>query len=199
MKNWFLALIVMPLVFVACADKGGEDSKVATVPPPTNCIDGSTYCNSNLYRQNAGYAAYPQNPYYYNPATSWSRFYGNSGGYMGSFCNCPVGTRPVYNGQYGLGCVSTTQFNTVAYGAVYWGWGADNNQWVNIPQVSNTQGYPSGNGSCFQNVAQSCFVDQLNTCGPGATCQTTGGGSRLGICVSGSATGTTGGTISGYR
>ncbi|WP_413290188.1 hypothetical protein [Bdellovibrio sp. HCB337] len=180
MKRWFYTFLVMPLVFVACADKQGSDNTVAVAPPPASCINGSAYCNSNLYGQNNGYAAYPYNPYYYNPQTVWGQ-----GGYMGNFCNCPVGHRPVYNGQYGLGCVAISQFQPVAYGAVYWGWGADNSQWVNIPQVSNSQGYPTNrNSSCFQNVAQSCFIDQVNSCGAGATCRTTGGGSRLGICVS---------------
>lgn len=198
MKHWIITFLVMPLMLAACAEKKGSESQVATVPPPTNCIDGSSYCNSNLYGQNNGYAAYPRNPYFYNPSYAWARIYGYGGymgGYVGNFCNCPAGHRPVYNGQYGLGCVSMAQFQPVAYGAVYWGWGANNNQWVNIPQVSNTQGYPKSNG-CFQNVAQSCFVDQVNSCGSGATCQTTGGGSRLGICVAGTTPPTAAG---GYR
>lgn len=190
MKRWLVTFLVMPLILVACADKkNGND--VATVPPPTTCMNGSTYCNSNMYGYNNGYAAYPYNPYYYNMNTIWAQ-----GGYYGNFCNCPPGHRPVYNGQYGLGCVAIAQFQPVAYGAVYWGWGANNSQWVNMPQISNSQGYPTNRNSCFQNVAQSCFVDQANSCGTGATCQTTGGGSRLGICVSGNGTINNGG---GYR
>lgn len=206
MKFWIWTLIAVPLIFVACGDKNGNNSpqqpqQIATVPPPTNCIDGTTYCNSNMYAQYNGFAAYPYNPYYYNTSYSWSHFYGaGNGGYYGNFCNCPTDHRPVYNGQYGLGCMALNQFQPYAYGALYWGWGANNNQWVNIPQVSNTQGYPVGaQNGCYQNVAQTCFVDQPNACGMGAICQPTGGGARLGLCVSGNPGQLPGGTVGGYR
>jgi len=184
MKRWILASLVMPLVLAACGSNNSSSGTTATVPPPTNCIDGSAYCNSNYYNQNNGYSAYPYNPYYY--------------GSTGNFCNCPVGYRPVYNANYGLGCVSMSSFQPYAYGAVYWGWGANNNQWVNIPQVSNTQGYPSSS-SCYQNIAQSCFVDQVNSCGAGATCQPTAGGSRLGVCLANGTTLNGAGTGAAYR
>ena len=169
MKHWLMTYLILPAL-VACGDKdkGNSAGTIATVPPPTTCMSG-TYCNSNQYGQSNGYTAYPVNPYY-------------NGSNNGSFCDCPYGYRPVYNGQYGLGCVSAATFQPYSNGAVYWGWGANNNQWVNIPQVSNTQGYPANN-SCYRNVAQSCFVDQINSCGGGATCQATGGGSRLGVCT----------------
>lgn len=185
MKRWIFTFLVMPFVVVACAGDKNSDTTVATVPPPTSCVDGTTYCNSNQYAAYPGYQAYPYNPYYYQT--------------NGNFCNCPWGSRPVYNGQFGMGCVSMNTFNTYAYGAVYWGYGANNNQWVNIPQISNSQGYPQQNNGCFQNVAQSCFVDQLNACGAGRVCQTTGGGSRLGICVAPGATNTSAGSMGGYR
>lgn len=208
MKSWILSVIVMPLVFLACAEKqdSGSPAEVAVVPPPaatplpappTACVDGTTYCNSNLYRGNPGFTAYPHNPYFYNMRYAWGGNFGLGSGYVGNFCNCPHGSRPVYNGQFGLGCVSTANFQAYAGGAVYWGYGANNNQWVNIPQISNSQGYKS-NG-CYQNVAQSCFVDQVNSCGPGLLCQTTGGGSRLGICVAQGATNTSAGSMGGYR
>lgn len=196
MKSWIL-LVLMPLLFVACADKnGGSDATIATVPPPATCMDGSTLCNANQYGAYPGFSAYPYNPYYYNMNYAWG---GYANGYVGNFCNCPVGTRPVYNGQYGLGCVANTTFQAYAGGAVYWGYGANNNQWVNIPQISNSQGYPQGSNGCFQNVAQSCFVDQMNSCGAGLVCQTTGGGSRLGICVAQGATNGAYGGTAGYR
>lgn len=204
MKNWIMSFILVPLVFVGCADDknsnpGTTAGTIATVPPPTtSCVDGSAYCNSGLYNNNNGFYAYPNNPYYHNLNYAWNGYFGGSiGGYVGNFCNCPIGTRPVYNGQFGLGCVSTMSFQAYAGAAVYWGYGANNNQWVNIPQVSNSQGYPQSR--CFQNVAQSCFVDQLNSCGPGRICQTTGGGSRLGICIAQGVTNTSAGSIGGYR
>lgn len=206
MKNWIASFILMPFLIIACADDKGSNPSpaaaetIATVPPPTtSCVDGTTYCNSHLYSNYNGFYAYPKNPYYYNLNYSWNaHFGGNYGGYIGNFCNCPVGTRPVYNAQFGLGCVSQFSFQPYISAAVYWGYGANNNQWVNIPQVSNSQGYPSQN-SCYQNVVQSCFVDQLNSCGAGRLCQTTGGGSRLGICVAQGVTNTSAGSIGGYR
>ncbi len=181
MKSWILNCILMPLaatsLIVACANNQNSGNGVATPPPPpTNCVDGTTYCNSNQYYGNSGFSAYPNNPYFFNNSYTW-----NNGGNYGSFCNCPYGTRPVYNGQFGLGCVATSSFQSYSSGAIYWGLGANNNQWVNVPQISNSQGYPQN--TCYQSVAQSCFVDQANSCGAGLTCQTTGGASRIGICV----------------
>lgn len=200
MKRLFIvACILMPLYFAACGDKKNSDNTVATVPPPTNCIDGSTYCNSNQYNGYNGFSAYPNNPYFYNTAYAWNSYYGTGGGYYGNFCNCPTGSRPVYNGQFGMGCVSVNAFQPYAHGAMYWGWGGGNSQWVNLQQISNTQGYPANNG-CYQNIAQSCFVDQANSCGVGATCQATGGGSRIGICVTaGTQYPGSNPTVGGYR
>lgn len=199
MKRWIFTALVLPFLFAACGgnndnNSGGTTGTIATVPPPTNtCMNGTTYCNSNMYGQNFGYAAYPYNPYFYGVNYG---FYNAS--YYGSFCDCPPGHRPVYNTQYGLGCVSVSSFQPYAYGAVYWGWGANNNQWVNVPQVSNTQGYPSSN-TCYRNVVQTCFVDQVNSCGASATCQATGGGSRLGVCVTAGGSAPGAGGASGYR
>lgn len=136
--------ILMPLYFAACANNNNSnDNTIATVPPPT-CADGSTNCNPNQY------------PTY---------MYGSS--YYGSYCNCPPGSRPVYNGAFGMGCLAIS--------------GSNNGQWVNLGQISNTQGYP--NTGCYQKHAASCLVDRPNSCGVGATCQATGGGSRIGVCV----------------
>lgn len=200
MKHWIVTIILLPLFFAACGGdkKNNSPQQVAVVPPPApsaHCIDGSIYCNSNYYRRNPGYTSYPYNPYYYGANYTWNYF---GGGSYGNFCNCPSGHRPVYNGSYGLGCVAVNTFQPYAYGAVYWGWGANNNQWVNINQVSNVSGYPQNN-RCFQNVAQSCFVDQINSCGAGALCQPTSGGSRLGICVVNGTAGVPNGSMGGYR
>ncbi|MGZ3797379.1 MAG: hypothetical protein ACXVB1_13485 [Pseudobdellovibrionaceae bacterium] len=206
MKSWALRFLLTPLLaastFIACANNnqspnntGAGPAAIATVPPPANCMNGSTYCNSNLYAGNTGFSAYPSNPYYYNTSYAW-----NQGSYYGNFCDCPNGSRPVYNGQFGLGCVAISNFQSYSNGALYWGLGANNNQWVNIPQISNSQGYPNyATNGCYQNVAQSCFVDQVNSCSPGFICQTTGGASRLGICVGQGATNLSPNGMGGYR
>jgi hypothetical protein len=173
MKRWILNCLVAPLIFAACADKDSGPNPV--VAPPTACINGSTYCDSSQYGYNQGFSAYPQNPYYTN-------------GTNGNFCSCPAGQRPVYNGQFGLGCANITAMDGTAGSAIYWSWQSNNNQWVNMPQSSNTQGYFGNTTSCYKTVMQSCLVDEPNSCGAGVTCRVVGGGSRLGIC-------TTGGTV----
>ncbi|HEY8271225.1 MAG TPA: hypothetical protein VIG33_10090 [Pseudobdellovibrionaceae bacterium] len=195
--NYLLISLFTLSLFVACADQhsnnnNGAPTNIATVPPPANCVNGTAYCNSNQYIGNPGFSAYPNNPYYYTNRYAW-----NQGGYYGNFCDCPNGSRPVYNGQFGLGCVAISSFQSYTGNAVYWGLGANNNQWVNIPQISNSHGYPQ-NG-CYQQVMQSCFIDQANSCGVGLTCQTTGGASRLGICVGQGATNSSLGGMGGYR
>lgn len=183
MKHWIVGSLVLPFLVAACGGGNGgfnAAGTIATVPAPAptgTCTAGATNCPGNNYGQFTGYTPYPSqpSPYGMNGGANGVPVYGN-------FCDCPVGFRPVYNAQYGLGCVSMAALQPYASGTIYWGWNANNNQWVNIPQVSNTQGYPSSN-ACYRHVAQSCFVDQANTCGANATCQPTGGGSRLGVCV----------------
>lgn len=168
MKRWILTCLVAPLFFAAC-DPGKSDPAPAAAPSAA-CMNGTTYCDSSLYGFNRGFSAYPQNPYD-NPNA-------------GNFCSCPTGQRPVYNGQYGLGCISNSSFQAYAANAVYWTWAAGNNQWVNQPQISNTQGYFGNSSSCYKDVAQTCFVDQPNSCGTGLACIATAGASRVGICAS---------------
>lgn len=168
MKRWILICWMAPLLFWACADKNTSPNPV--VAPPTTCVNGAAFCDSSLYGYNQGFSAYPQNPYYTN-------------GTNGNFCKCPVGQRPVYNGQYGLGCANITAFEGTTASAIYWRYQADNDQWVNLTQSSNVQGYFGNSTSCYSNVAQSCLVDQPNSCGAGNICRVVGGGSRVGICT----------------
>jgi hypothetical protein len=167
MKRLIFAILVAPLFFGACADKESS-SAAAPIAPTAACMNGTTYCDASLYAYNQGFSAYPQNPYS-NPAS-------------GNFCNCPAGQRPVYNGQYGLGCMSNTAFQPYAANAAYWSWSADNNQWVNEQITSNAQGYYGNSTMCYQGVAQTCLVDQPNSCGAGLTCRVTGAASRVGVC-----------------
>ena len=91
----------------------------------------------------------------------------------------------------GMGCVNSGMMSG-GYGYVYFGYGygygagssANNNQWTNIPQVSNYVGYNSQ--SCYNGVVQSCMTDQQIMCSSGYTCRASSAGSRLGLCVSNS-------------
>lgn len=197
MRKW--VFIICSLFIAACGSKSGDNNNTAaatttaTTPLNTSCISGATNCNNTVYNSYYGWQAYPGNvsPYY-------------SGG-LYRFCSCPIGTIPVYNGGMGLGCVNSS---FVPYNAYQWnlGWGYSwsftlgfrqplplqtGNNMINFGQVSNTQGYPGNN--CYSGVAQACYVDQANSCGNGAQCIATSGGSRLGVCSNGISSG------SGYR
>jgi hypothetical protein len=185
-------------LFVAACDGGGDGGgggQVATTPLDTRCLDGSAYCNSSVYGQYGqyGWSAYPG---YYGYGNYMSYYQRNG------FCNCPVGSIPTYNSWTGLGCVQQTYVNMYAGMQLYWnfgigagygygsgygysGWGVNPGIQNNWQQVSNVQGYNNGYscGNNGGNLTQSCLVDRVNSCGGGATCRPTGGGSRLGICV----------------
>jgi hypothetical protein len=206
MKFLAQTLLTVVVAFSLAACNKSDDKKnndvVAQPPPPTmdnSCIAGQVNCNQQLYNNyyQYGFRPYGVNPYNYNNGYNgyWNNsrnpyayYYQNTYGYgynnLG-FCNCPTGYRPVYNGGMGLGCVSLNYIQPFASGAFYYGLQVQSNNyhWVNISQISNTSGYPARN-SCYDNVAQSCFVDQANSCGSSAyICRPTAGGSRLGICT----------------
>lgn len=179
----FLTLSVFILAFSSC-QKSNQDAVVPTVT--TDCLNNPNLCNSGLYQQAPGFS-----PYNYNG------LYGNSfyGGYQygynpflqgnGSLCSCPAGTVPTYNNYAGLGCVQSTMIYGYAY--ISFGYGASNNQWTNMPQISNMVGYGySQNQSCYNTVVQSCFVGEPSSCGAGYSCRINSASARLGICVSNS-------------
>ncbi len=137
--------------------------------------------------------------------------YLNNSAYL---CNCQPGFIPTYNTHAGLGCVQSQIAAGTGYGSsygngygtsytasygtgyngsysggayAYFSWGANNNQWTNIPQISNHTGYT--NSGCYNGVVQSCLVDQPSTCSTGYTCRAETASSRLGLCKSNSAAG----------
>lgn len=158
------------------------------VIPGISCMNGTANCNSQNYSQYPGFYPYNVNPYQYGGYSPyWNQYYGNWSGWnynYAGFCNCPAGTVPTYNNYYGLGCVQNTYFQPTLYYYAYWGWGPNNNQWVNIPQVSNMRDYSVQNQSCYSGTVQSCYTGVQNSCAYGYTCQPTTPGSRLGLCLS---------------
>lgn len=197
MKKWLF--ICTSLLVAACGSNNNNNNSSPTATPTAttalnpSCLNGTTNCNNNQYNQyyQYGWQAYPTNPYYTN-GLGQSYYNGNY-----RFCNCPTGFVPAYNGSLGLGCVSANYVPNDAYrwslGYGYswtfsYGYGfgpvapvPTGNNMINFGQISNTQGYPA-TYSCYTNVAQACYVDQANSCGNGAQCIATVGGSRLGIC-----------------
>lgn len=195
-----LLVMYIALVFLAASGcKPKTEEQRAKVPAIAgDCVVNQSNCQTGLYNT-PGYAPYNYNNVYGNNIYGGSyNFNYQYGGYTnGPFqylnnsaylCNCQSGYLPTYNTYAGLGCVQSSSTNAYAY----FSWGANNNQWTNIPQISNYAGY--SNSGCYNGVVQSCLVDQPSTCTTGYTCRADSASSRLGLCVanSGSTTGSYG-------
>lgn len=197
-KNILLVLsLLSSLLMWGCAQGGSSDAnnnQNQTYINNVDCVNYPQNCQNNVYNTygfqpytygtsgyNNGYPYGSGGSYFYNNgvygAGAGPFYYNNNSAYL---CNCPAGTMPTYNTYGGLGCVNSGYVS--GYGYAYFGYGANNNQWVNIPQVSNTVGY--SNQNCYNGVVQSCLTDQPNMCGAGYTCRASGAASRLGLCVS---------------
>lgn len=202
-----LIAVLAALIVTSCQQGGGGSSGTPTTTVSTtntttmnpNCVSNPAACQQGIYQQGTGFYPYNYNygynngyPYGYNGGF----YYTNNAAYL---CSCPAGTIPTYNNYGGLGCVNSGYAYGGGYAYFSWGGGysgATNNQWVNIPQVSNYTGYNQSN--CYNGVVQSCLVDQP-TCSAGYTCRATAAQSRLGLCVSNTSGGTGTQYSGGYR
>ncbi|MCK6597571.1 MAG: hypothetical protein L6Q37_04340 [Bdellovibrionaceae bacterium] len=178
--HWLSSVLLVLIVnlLISC---NNNSSNTAAPPVPSNqCLTGTVYnnggCSNQVY---ANYNQYGFMPYPYGNTLYNNGYYGNS--YV-PYCNCPSGYRPVYNGSIGMGCVASPYFSPIAIGANYWSVTPNNYQIVNWNQVSSNGNTVGGYTNCYQNLAQSCFIDQINSCGSGYICRATAVGSRLGIC-----------------
>ncbi|WII72848.1 hypothetical protein QJS83_03060 [Bdellovibrio sp. 22V] len=177
-----LVFFLFALFLVACQgnDNGGGNAPVTT-PLSMSCINGSAYCNNNIYYTYRGFIPYPGLANY---AYNYMGYFNQYG-----FCGCPAGYQPVYNGVYGLGCMQTALLVPTADIFFYWtfgGWGyttAAPQASINIPQYSNIPSASNSVSSCSRNLTQSCLLDNTITCGAGATCRQAIAGSNLGVCV----------------
>ncbi|MFZ4405021.1 MAG: hypothetical protein ACOYOK_13030 [Pseudobdellovibrionaceae bacterium] len=203
-----LSLCFLTLLSFGCGNKKNDsapETPTNTAATPLNNSCANTQCDNSVYNQynQYGWMPYPynNNPYQnyggynYNYGYNYGYGYGGRGGYnnydpyfnnpnntYNRFCDCPTGFQPAYSNSYGLGCLRRDYYTPYASFALQWSWGVSSNSWINIPQISNTQGYNNSN-SCYQSVLQTCLVDQSGDCGNGATCVASAGGSRLGICT----------------
>lgn len=156
--------------------------------PYTGGCDNSQYNQYSAYGYQAypygsvpGYSSNPNSIYRYETSQYYSTYYGYGNSQL---CSCPQGSRPVYNGNMGTGCLAQGNFPNYAR-TYYWSWSAghtNNNQYVNMPQMSNINGNLS-NGGCYNNVAWSCLVGQANQCPSGTSCTATAQNSPIGVCV----------------
>ncbi|GEM_PF-6354001 len=174
-----VVFFIFAFVVAACGSKDEGGNKTAVSPLELSCINGTASCNNSYYNnyQNYGWMAYPGFQYGYNYATYFNQY---------GLCNCPSNYMPVYNGMWGLGCVRTDIVQPFSY--YFWTFGPysypANEYPTNWPQYSNVGGGANpSTTSCTRTLAQSCFINQANSCGIGATCRQTTGGSVLGICV----------------
>ena len=123
MKKALLTLITATALLsmlVACGkkDEGGGGGGAVAQTPNTACnIPGDTKCTPTQYNQFG-----PQfTPY------QWTN--------NGSFCGCPLGSRPVMNPQWGLSCAPASYFQ-----------GYGNSNGGNQPQYAQNQYYPQYQG-----------------------------------------------------
>lgn len=197
MRLMFFSYLAMVVILVTSCQKNQDDNQQIN----TTCVNNPNACQSGIYNQTPGFTPYNYNGY---GNQTGSPFYNN--GYYGTgasayyaqassayLCNCPYGSMPTYNNFGGLGCVQSNLVGGNISGYASFGYssaGANNNQWVNIPQISNVSGY--SNNGCYNGVIQSCIVTNQATCAVGYTCRPTSGASALGLCVSNSANSQTG-------
>lgn len=199
--------ILLALTMTACPGKNSDESQgaqdVATTPLMDNaCLTGQQNCNMNGYQtyQPYGFRPYPINPYSYG---GYANYWTNHSGFNTQlynytmFCDCPAGTQPVYNNQFGLGCLSRAAISSFSGSVGYYTLPSANGQWMNIPQVSGRAG-PVGRieviaamrgrqrmmpaGNCHSQVAQSCLINQPQSCMGGQICRPTGQNSGMGVC-----------------
>jgi hypothetical protein len=170
------ALITVSLgFFVACGSSKSGQNKIAVTPTNTcmlpNGIQGN--CDTSFYGQVAGFSVYPYNG---------SGYYGNTNNYAGGLCACNNGSRPVYNSQFGLGCMATNYVNVNA-GFYSFGWNSGNSSWYGLPQVAYQPFVSSAGSNCFNDVAYVCDVRLANSCGNTGFCRPVSGASSVGLCV----------------
>lgn len=195
---FFSYLILVTFMVTSCQKKNNNNDVITT-----DCLNYPQTCQTGYYNQTGflpyNYQGYNQYGYQNNGGVFYNNgFYGTGTSpfhqlYNSNYlCNCPSGYVPTYNNYAGLGCVQSQVIGGFGFqGYAYYGYnGANNNQWVNIPQISNVQGY--NNSSCYNGVVQSCLVTNQSTCGVGFTCRATSAASALGMCVSNGANGQTG-------
>lgn len=192
-QSWFIiaGAACLPFIMLACgSSKSSETPQYASTPTSMACLYGAATCDSTQYSLYYGFQTYPGFQTIYVDQELANRYSTtNSSAYYSqnvtNFCNCPAGTRPVFNGQIGMGCVNTQMIATFSSRAYFWGQttasqGSSYN-YVNWNQVSNMNGSGLANG-CYTDLAWACFIDVPNSCFQGYTCQAAISNSRLGIC-----------------
>lgn len=186
-----ILVVVSALTFVSCNKSKSKNNATSTQclqNPNTGACDNTQYNQYGAYGyqaypygQTSGYSSDPNSLYRYQTDYYYASYYGGGNSQL---CSCPQGSRPVYNGNMGTGCIAQSQMPNYSR-TYYWSWSAGNtynNHYVNWNQMSNINGSSSNNG-CYDNVAWSCLVGQANQCPSGSSCAATAQNSPIGVCI----------------
>lgn len=164
-----LASIVAAL-FGACSNnkgRGASNGANMGVYPTTTCLLSpsgySGQCNYP-YGNYSGFVNYDFTLY----------INGLNNNYANGFCGCGQSGFPVYNNNWGLGCINSSYFqqgynnyNSNRY--LMFTWNSTGLQWMTAQQNYNS--YSNNyNNTCQQSVILACDTGVQGSCGPNAVC-----------------------------
>lgn len=201
MKRWTIKTIFIStlagilLTGVGCnnnKDRGNTTVANMGVLPTINCLLSPN--NSQ------GFCNYPYGNYYgFTNYQHTLAINGLNNNYATGFCGCgdPSTSYPIYNNNWGLGCVKNADLprgygNAVNF--LMFTWNSQGRQWTNYQNYQNNYAWGGSGASCpTYSVILACDMGVQGSCGPNGSCMslnrngTTGGGtyvvSEPGICV----------------
>lgn len=165
--NSFVLAIVVAVIFGACSNNRGRGTNTGAnigVLPTTTCLlspNGQQgLCNYN-YSSFSGFANYDYTLY----------MNGLNNNYANGFCGCGQGGYPLYNNNWGLGCINSSylQGGWGNYGNRFlmYTWNSSSLQWSSAQSTYyNNYGY----NSCQQTVILACDTGVQGSCGPNGVC-----------------------------
>jgi hypothetical protein len=183
-KTVFVSTVVVALIAaVGCNNnKGRGNSTTANmgILPTINCLLSPN--NSQ------GFCNYPYGNYY--GFTNYDHtlvINGLNNNYASGFCGCgQQGTGyPVYNNNWGLGCINNANLMT-GYGGMnnvrylMFSWNAQSRQWTSYNPYQNynyNSGYGVGASCNTFSVILACDTGQQGSCGPNGSCMMLNGAS----------------------
>jgi hypothetical protein len=167
-KLHLIALAMLALAFGSgCNNNRGRGVNTGAnigVLPTTTCLltpnSAQTNCNYD-YSSTQGFTKYEYNLY----------IGGLNNEFASGFCGCGQGGFPVYNNNWGLGCVSTANLQqTMMYYSRFlmFNWDSTNKQWLS----ANSSFYNNYGGfsTCGKTVLLACDTRVQGSCGPNGAC-----------------------------
>lgn len=164
------AILVIGAFLGACNNnrgRGANDGANIGVLPTTTCLLSPNgvqgQCNYNYSGYN-GFSNYNHNLY----------INGLNNNYANGFCGCGQGAFPVYNNNWGLGCINSSYLQS-GYGVnnqfLMFNWSPSNLQWISLQQgYYNNYNYYGSYNTCQQSIILACDTGVQGSCGPSAAC-----------------------------